>query len=186
MLQIPTALRGVDCQRNLRTIRTIQGEVVMRKFLSAGLAVFAGVVSAPVSQPFDTSRAGPAANYQADPRFQALHRFFEKFKCPASAYSREFLQAADNYNLDWRLLPSISYVETTCGKAAPHNNLFGWDSGRAHFSSPTEAIFVVAYRLTHSSHYRNKGVDGILASYNPLTAYAFKVKSVMGRLAAAQ
>jgi hypothetical protein len=156
----------------------------MRKLLSAGLVVFAGIVSTPISKPLDASHAAPAPDYRTDPRFQAIHNFFEKFECPVVAYSREFLQAADDYKLDWRLLPSISYVETTCGRSAPHNNLFGWDSGRAHFATPTESIFVVAYRLSYSRLYRDKSLNAILATYNPLTEYAPKVRSVMRRIGA--
>jgi len=69
--------------------------------------------------------------------------FFEKTGCPAREYSQAFLDAADDYQLDWRLLPSISFVESTGGKAAPHNNIFGWDNGRSSFSSPTAAIWGV-------------------------------------------
>jgi len=154
----------------------------MRKFLSAGLVVCAGVVYAPISKPLVASHAAPAADYRMDLRFRALRSFFEKFECPAVAYSREFLQAADDYKLDWRLLPSISYIETTCGRSAPNNNLFGWDSGRAHFASPTESIFKVAYRLAYSRLYRDKSIDGILSTYNPLAEYGPKVKSVMQQI----
>jgi hypothetical protein len=156
----------------------------MRKLLSAGLVVFAGVMSAPISKPLDFSRAAPAPDYRTDARFQALHSFFEKFECPVITYSREFLQAADDYSLDWRLLPSISYVETSCGRSAPHNNLFGWDSGRAHFATPIQSIFVVAYRLSYSRLYRDKSLNALLATYNPLAEYAPKVMSVMQRIGA--
>jgi hypothetical protein len=94
-----------------------------------------------------------------------------------------FLQAADDFALDWRLLPSISYVETTGGKAARSNNLFGWDSGRAHFPSATAGIHAVAYHLAHSLLYKNKNLDKLLATYNRSAAYGRKVKSVMRRIA---
>ena len=76
-------------------------------------------------------------------------------------------EAADHNALDWRLLPSLSYVESTGGKSARHNNLFGWDSGRAHFPSPIAGIHTVGYYLSHSDLYKDKALDKLLATYNP-------------------
>jgi hypothetical protein len=94
-----------------------------------------------------------------------------------------FLEAADDYKLDWRLLPSLSYVESSGGKSARNNNIFGWNSGRAQFSSPAAGIHTVGYRLAHSRPYRNKGLDEVLFTYNPNPEYAAIVKSVMRRIA---
>lgn len=155
----------------------------MRKLLSGGFALFAGLVSLPTH--ISPRQVHPVAtpNYRGDPRLESLKRFFEKAACPAWKYASAFLEAADIYDLDWRLLPSISYVESTGGKAALNNNLFGWDSGRAWFPSATAGIHEVGYQLTHSDLYRDKDVDGILATYNPNTGYAVKVKSVMHQIA---
>jgi len=84
--------------------------------------------------------------------------------------------------LDWRLLPSLSYVESTGGKTARDNNFFGWDSGRAKFSSPVAAIRAVAERLSRGERYHDKTLDQKLAIYNPISGYARKVKSVMRRI----
>jgi hypothetical protein len=124
-----------------------------------------------------------APDYRQDPRFEVLRTFFEKTDCPAQEYSIAFLEAADDYDLDWRLLPSLSYIESTGGKAARNNNLFGWDSGKAHFSSPTASIHHVGYRLAHSGLYKHKNLDRLLATYNSNADYAQKVKSVMRRIA---
>ena len=99
---------------------------------------------------------------------------------------RSFLEAADDYGLDWRLLPSISYIESSGGKAAPHNNLFGWDSGKAQFHSPTASIHTIGYRLAYSPRYRDKTVDELLATYNPVPEYVQKVKFVMRRISPAE
>jgi len=157
----------------------------MRKLLSGGLVFFAGIVS-PVAVCTRQIPATPAPDYRNDSRFQALSRFFDKLDCPAREYVAVFLEAADDFNLDWRLLPSLSYVESTGGKAARNNNLFGWDSGRAQFSSPEAGIHEVAYYLANSPLYRAKNLDGVLATYNPDTEYAQKVKSVMRRIAPVQ
>lgn len=159
----------------------------MRKFFSHGLVVFAGMVSLPVgvttlSGDAHTERV-PTADYRQDPRWHSLRSFFSKFGCPALEYAHTFLEAADDYHLDWRLLPSLSWLESTGGKAAPHNNLFGWNSGKASFASPAASIHTIGYRLAYSSQYRNKDLDQLLETYNPNAEYAARVKSVMRRIA---
>jgi hypothetical protein len=158
----------------------------MFRFFSSGLAVFAGMVSIPIAVAPQRMPAPPPADHREDTRSNALKTFFEKQDCPAQYYIDKFLEAADRYELDWRLLPSLAYVESTGGKAAHNNNLFGWDSGRAQFSSPTAAIHEVGYRLTHSALYKDKDLDGLLATYNPVADYARKVKAVMQQIAPAE
>jgi len=158
----------------------------MKKLISNGLFVFAGMVSLPAGVTSQPVSQAPAPDYRIDPRLESLRKFFQKFDCPAVKYTVAFLEAADHYALDWRLLPSISYVESTGGKSARHNNLFGWDSGRTQFPSPTAGIHFVGYRLSHSGLYRDKNLDELLAVYNPDAAYAQKVKSVMRRIAPTQ
>jgi len=155
----------------------------MRRLLSGGLVMFAGVVS-PIAISHHEATRVPPSDYRKDPRQEALRKFFQKADCPAQQYSGVFIDAADRYDLDWRLLPSLSYVESTGGKQAHNNNFFGWDSGRAQFASPEEGIHRVGYRLAHSDLYRDKNLDELLATYNPSEEYAQKVKSVMRRIAA--
>src|SRR5205807_4387121 len=128
----------------------------------------------------------PADTFKADRRLRLLNRFFESTAAPARAYTHVFLTEADLYNLDWRLLPSISFVETTGGKAARNNNMFGWDCGRAVFTSITEGIRTVAYALGNAARYKNKDLDEVLWTYNPNPEYSRKVKSVMYRIAPAE
>jgi hypothetical protein len=158
----------------------------MRKLLSSRIVVFAGIVSLPITLSPRLGQGIPAADYQNDPRLQSIRTFFAKLDCPAWEYAATFLEAADDYALDWRLLPSLSYVESTGGKAARHNNLFGWNSGRAHFPSPRAAIHIIGYNLAHSSQYKDKDLDALLYTYNPTIEYAAKVKSVMRRIAPAE
>jgi hypothetical protein len=144
--------------------------------------MIAGVVSLPAPGSMHGERKAPVADH----RLARLQAFFGKSDCPAKEYSDEFLDAADRYDLDWRLLPSISYVESTGGKSAKNNNLFGWDSGRAIFRTARQGIHEVGYHLTHSHLYRFKNLDQLLATYNPSGEYAQKVKSVMAQIAPAQ
>ncbi len=154
----------------------------MFRLLSTGLAVFAGMVSLPVAVSPRIPQMNPAPDYREDPRLTSIRAFFERFDCPAWRYAAVFLEAADNNELDWRLLPSISYIESSGGKAARNNNLFGWNSGRTQFPNTAAGIHEVGYRLSHSQLYRDKDLDELLATYNPNEEYAEKVKSVMQRI----
>src|SRR5689334_2765443 len=123
----------------------------MRRLLSSGLAVLSGMMSAPFAVAPLTPYTRPA-EYNTDPRFERLRSFFRKFDCPAVQYAAAFLEAADRYELDWRLLPSLSYIESTGGKAAKNNNMFGW--GDKQFATPVAGIHEVGYRLAYSTLYR--------------------------------
>jgi hypothetical protein len=147
--------------------------------------MFAGFSSLPTAVS-DASVCIPAPEHHGDPRLDSLQRFFAKGECPVGDLSQEFLAAADDHDLDWRLLPSISFIESTGGKAARGNNIFGWDNGLARFASVRAGIHVVAYRLATSELYRDKDLDGILMTYNPGADYAGKVKSVMRHIAPAE
>jgi hypothetical protein len=153
------------------------------KKISSRIVILAGLVSLPMAVSPRLGQSIPAADYRNDPRLERLRAFFTKLDCPAWKYAATFLEAADDYALDWRLLPSLSYVESTGGKAARNNNLFGWDSGRAHFSSPVAAIHMIGFNLAHSERYRDKDLDALLMTYNPTVEYVAKVKSVMRRIA---
>ena len=152
----------------------------MRKFLTGGI-VLLGVVSLPVAM--SPKQAKPAPDYSNDPRLHTLRKFFHQADCPAERFAHIFLQAADAYHLDWRLLPSLSFVESTGGKSAHNNNMFGWNSGRTHFESLEAGIGVVGYHLSHLEAYRGKTLDGLLATYNPNVKYAQTVKLVMRSIA---
>jgi hypothetical protein len=124
--------------------------------------------------------------YRNDPRLTPLRQFFTRAECPAVDYAVDFLIVADEFALDWRLLPSLSFIESTGGKASANNNMFGWDSGRAHYTSPRDAIRSVGSHLAQDRAYRSKSLDEILAAYNPNRDYPQKVKSVMRQIASAQ
>ncbi len=152
----------------------------MKNFLSSGL-VFAGMLSLPA---WVTNTELPDSNteYRNDPRLERLKRFFQKNACPAGDLSADFLLVADQHRLDWRLLPGIAMVESGGGRSAPHNNLFGWANGKAHFPSGRAGIHAVARSLANSRLYRHKNVDGILRTYNRGANYASYVKSIMRRI----
>ena len=153
----------------------------MMKLITSGMFAV-GIAAVPVAIS-PRPMPAPAPEHRNDPRLETLRTFFRNAACPAVEYAAAFLEAADYNELDWRLLPSLSYVETTGGKSARNNNLFGWDSGRARFPSPIAGIHAVGYRLSHSDLYKDKELDELLATYNPNVEYRRMVKSVMRRIA---
>jgi hypothetical protein len=156
----------------------------VKQILNTGL-VLVGMASLPASvSPISTWQAHLPPDHRLDLRLASLERFFAKYDCPAGEFAAEFLEAADAAALDWRLLPSISYVETTGGKAAANNNMFGWDAGRTKFPTLAAGIHAVAFKLSHSDLYRNKSLNGILETYNPDPSYPGQVKSIMQEIAA--
>jgi len=152
----------------------------MKKIFSSGL-VFAGMLSLPAAVG-NSEVPDAASQYRNDPRLERLRKFFHESDCPARELSAEFLRAADQHSLDWRLLPSISVVESSGGRLARNNNMFGWDSGKAVFVSARAGIHDMARNLAHSKLYRDKSVDEILRTYNPNADYPGVVKSVMRRM----
>jgi len=122
-----------------------------------------------------------------DPRLHVLENFFASRHCPVRKFAADFLAAADQNRLDWRLLPSISFVETGGGKkAGDGNNLFGWNSGKHRFSSAKAAIYTIADKLGQSKLYKNKDTSGILQTYNKHPEWRERVKRVMRAIGTAE
>jgi hypothetical protein len=119
---------------------------------------------------------------QNDPRLVRIEQYFAKRDCPLRAAAADFLVAADQNALDWRLLPSISMIESSGGKDYRNNNVLGWDSCQKSFASVRAGIHFVAAQLAQSVRYKNKDLDAKLRVYNPLPGYPQKVKAVMAAL----
>ncbi|MBL8209491.1 MAG: helix-turn-helix domain-containing protein [Bryobacterales bacterium] len=128
--------------------------------------------------------AAPSANVQEkDPRYKAMIEFWQKHKCPIENLTADFLAAADRHGLDWRLLPSIVFVESSGGKHGVGANMMGWGSGKIRFRSATQAIFHISERLANSPIYAGKDVRTKLKIYNPANPkYADRIFQVMEQL----
>lgn len=65
---------------------------------------------------------------RADGRSKIIENFFKAYKAPLADYSETFIQIADKYNLDYRLLPAISMQESNGGRRVIDNsfNPFGY------------------------------------------------------------
>jgi hypothetical protein len=135
--------------------------------------------------PFVASSPSPIAEQVVeprDPRLVRLERYFTEKNCPVKPLAKEFVAAADEHHLDWRLLPSIAFIESGGGKEYQNNNIFGWKNGKHRFRSVRHGIHTVAERLANSHYYRNKSLDAVLYTYNPIQGYRERVKFVMDDL----
>ena len=138
----------------------------------------AGLLAAPVTLSVQQYQASPVV-HQDDPRLSRLQKFFGDRDCPLRESAKDFLVAADQNKLDWRLLPSISIIESSGGKYRRNNNVFGWDSCKSKFPSVRAGIHFVAAQLGKSKRYKDKDIDSKLLLYNPLPEYSQRVKAVM-------
>jgi hypothetical protein len=153
------------------------------------IVVFAGLLAAPVAtnlcNPIPTP---PPAEPKSvvDYRLLRLKQFLGERECPINKYAEEFIRAADSNDLDWRLLPSISFVESSGGKTYQNNNVLGWNSCRDRFRSVPAGIRYVADKLANSEPYREKSLDEKLLIYNPRGEYRRLVKSVMDSISSTE
>ncbi len=90
-------------------------------------------------------------NISNDNRYNTLYSFLESMNSPMVGDTYVFLEVADKYNLDWRLLPAIACTESGCGRIVPINydgsisyNAFGFgvpgNGSFLNFSSWADAI----------------------------------------------
>jgi hypothetical protein len=113
-----------------------------------------------------------------DPRIDRLERFFRVYHCPLPHHTSEYLRAADDYGLDYRLLPAVSIRETLCGKATRRENNH-WGFHQESFPSIEVGIDFLARRLSQHRLYKGKTIHDKLFAYNPLPAYPEEVKRIM-------
>lgn len=122
-----------------------------------------------------------------DPRALVLKDYLAKFNSPLESHSQDFIDAADTYQLDWKLVPAISGVESTFGKAIPGGfNGWGWGvygTQAIYFKSWREAIFEVSRGLKED--YISRGLTNpysINKRYAVSQTWGSKVSYFMGEI----
>lgn len=117
--------------------------------------------------------------------------FASKGNLPLTGQGIVFVQMADKYGIDWKLLPAIGFLESTGGKFVPSKNrynAFGWGSAKIKFESYTQAIETVSKNLgghnpVTAQHYDDKTLDEIINAYNPPSVRADYNKIIKGTMA---
>lgn len=100
-----------------------------------------------------------SANIKADFRVVKLQAFLAQYDSPLTPYAQVFVDRADEYQIDWKLVPAITGVESTFGKQIPFNsyNAYGWNNGNYRFQSWEDSIKTVSQALKEK--YYNRGLD---------------------------
>lgn len=99
--------------------------------------------------------------------------FLQKYNSPLEPYSVDIVNAAEEYGLDYRLIPAIAMKESTLCKKIPigSNNCWGFGiyGGKVtRFESYKEGIYIVTRAL--ATRYRDRGLitpDQIMTMYTP-------------------
>ena len=123
-------------------------------------------------------------------RAASLRTFFKSLNSPLEPYSEHFVEVADKYGLDYRLLPAISCNESSCGKyyIPSSNNVFGWGiygNKVTSFESIEVGIDTVGKGL--AENYVAKGydtVEEIAPIYTPPNpqGWASKIRYFYGKM----
>lgn len=97
-------------------------------------------------------------------RVSKLKNFLKEYNSPLVDNTETFIQVADKFNLDYRLLPAISCMESGCGKHMIEGsyNPFGWGiygDTYISFNSFDEAIQTVGEGIY--SNYVLKGANDV-------------------------
>lgn len=95
-----------------------------------------------------------------DPRAVILRDYLARYNSPLQDNAQDFIDASDQYGVDWKLVPAISGVESTFGQnSAGGYNDWGWGvygNQAIYFKSQREAIFTVTAGL--KQNYIDKGM----------------------------
>lgn len=141
--------------------------------------------TAPKTAEFSAALKSP--NQEADTRVEILTLFLQKQNSPLVPYVKEFISAADTFNLDWRLVPAITGVESSFGKRIPYNshNAYGWNNGNFRFNSWEESIDHVSKIL--KTKYVDRGATNVWSIgriYAASPTWANRVNHFMAKIEA--
>lgn len=130
-----------------------------------------------------------SSSARIEPKFDMrpliLHIFFAEKNSILKNHVLEIIKIADLHNVDYRLFPAISGVESGYCKAYIEmtNNCVGWGGGYIPFKSIDEQIETVVKALREN--YINDGlltVDQIGARYAADPTWSYKVKRNMSEI----
>jgi len=131
--------------------------IMKAKIILFALILFTTILTLPPKAQAQEQAAGSSATFNdvllkrvADNRAQILQMYLEAHHSPLAPYANVFVQQADLYHIDWRLVAAISGVESTFGNAVPCTNAWGWGIYTDHmycFPSYPEAIQTISHDL---------------------------------------
>ncbi len=133
-----------------------------------------------------SAKLAPVVNsqkdYALDTRTRAVRNVFEKYNSPLVDQASFFVKYADEYEVDWKLLPSIAGLESTFGRfLMPGSyNAYGWGGGHIYFESWEDGIKTINKAIREN--YINRGATDVW-SIGPIYAesktWSVRVNSFM-------
>jgi hypothetical protein len=119
-----------------------------------------------------------------DARPEIIRQYLAYYDSPLTPYADDIVKAADENNLDYRLITAIAQQESNLCKVIPSDsyNCWGWginSAGSLNFDSYQDGIEKVSRGL--KTEYLDKGygtVTEIMSKYNPVSPNGAEGKSV--------
>ncbi len=110
---------------------------------------------------------------QQDARVEIVRQFFAKYNSPLEPYAEDVVSSADQYSLDFRIIPSIAMQESNLCLKAPVDSKNCWGFGIyggkiKRFDTYLQGIETVTKTL--ATNYRKSGLDTpeeIMTRYTP-------------------
>jgi len=191
---------------NKKLIRFVESFLILPVAMSASFGNVSNIDQAPAPQvvlsqqmnmeangllAFNQAMSQSAESPSQEDKAKAIDSFFKEHNMPLEGTGLKMVQEAEKNDIDWRLLPAISVIESTGGKHACKkvtNSFFGWGSCKINFKSKEQAIEVVAKNLGGNNpntdqHYADKTTEQILKKYNSvIPTYIQKVTKVMDEI----
>jgi hypothetical protein len=127
---------------------------------------------------------------EQDGRVEKIRQFLQRYNSPLEPYAQDVVEAADEYGLDYRLIPAIAMQESNLCLKIPVNSHNCWGYGiygsSVHrFSDYKEGIYTVTKTL--ATKYKNRGLvtpEQIMTMWTPSSngSWAHSVNHFMEKL----
>ncbi len=110
---------------------------------------------------------------EQDGRVEKVRQFLQRYNSPLEPYAQDIVGAAEEYGLDYRLIPAIAMQESSLCLKIPENSYNCWGYGiygnSIHrFSDYKEGIYTVTKTL--ATKYKNRGLitpEEIMTMWTP-------------------
>jgi len=156
--------------------------IVYSFYIAFSAQVFALEVDAPLGgQSFTEVQDDEAAvlerrlQLEKELKIAKIRAYYARYNLPLQNEAEHFVNAAERYDIDWRLVAAIGFIESTGGKFACSTadySAFVWGSCKIDFDSYEHSIDVISMNLGgHNPNtdqwYKDKDIEDILQAYNP-------------------
>lgn len=187
--------------KNFNAFRQMALGYILIVGLSVGLITPIVQAEAPAGTLYTHSVHAPALvdGLTKEERAAKIDAFFTvRGNLPLAGYGMTFVEAADEYGVDWKLVATLSYLEST---AALHEcpakngvktyNAFGYRGCNSTFDSYEHAIDTVTRNVaglipSTAKYYKDKTLEQKIEAYNPShinPKYQGLAKYVMNKIA---